>query len=122
MGKFEKSISIGLCVISILCGVLLAVLGFGESGEPMLFLGALLFISVPAVMLFGMFGGEISAKSSRDPMGIVVGAAMILVSGGAVLCMAMLDMLKEAGAWLAVPADMFAAGVYAVVKALRKQK
>ena len=60
MGLFERGISTALCVMSIAAGVLLAVLGFGGSygsDSAWLIFGALIFITVPAVMLFAMYGG-----------------------------------------------------------------
>lgn len=128
MGHFEKGVSTALCVLCLAAGVLLAVLGFGGSyggGSAGLFLGALLFITVPAVMLFGLYGGSAAKKTSTDPMGIVVGASLVLVSVGAAACMKMLGVLKDAGAWLLVPAVMLITGIYAVLKAigiLKKKK
>ena len=128
MGHFEKGVSTALCVLCLAAGVLLAVLGFGGSyggGSAGLFLGALLFITVPAVMLFGLYGGSAAKKTSTDPMGIVVGASLVLVSVGAAACMKMLGVLKEAGAWLLIPAVMLITGIYAVLKAigiLKKKK
>lgn len=58
-------------------------------------------------------------------MGIVVGASLVLVSVGAAACMKMLGVLKDAGAWLLVPAVMLITGIYAVLKAigiLKKKK
>lgn len=86
MGHFEKGVSTALCVLCLAAGVLLAVLGFGGSyggGSAGLFLGALMFITVPAVMLFGLYGGSAAKKTSTDPVGIVVGASLVLVSVGA---------------------------------------
>ena len=128
MGHFEKGVSTALCVLCLAAGVLLAVLGFGGSyggGSAGLFLGALLFITVPAVMLFGLYGGSAAKKTSTDPMGIVVGASLVLVSVGAAVCMKMLGVLKDAGAWLLIPAVMLITGIYAVLKAigiLKKKK
>ena len=128
MGHFEKGVSTALCVLCLAAGVLLAVLGFGGSyggGSAGLFLGALLFITVPAVMLFGLYGGSAAKKTSTDPMGIVVGASLVLVSVGAAACMKMLGVLKDAGAWLLIPAVMLITGIYAVLKAigiLKKKK
>ena len=128
MGHFEKGVSTALCVLCLAAGVLLAVLGFGGSyggGSAGLFLGALLFITVPAVMLFGLYGGSAAKKTSTDPMGIVVGASLVLVSVGAAACMKMLGVLKDVGAWLLVPAVMLITGIYAVLKAigiLKKKK
>ena len=121
MGHFEKGVSTALCVLCLAAGVLLAVLGFGGSyggGSAGLFLGALLFITVPAVMLFGLYGGSAAKKTSTDPMGIVVGASLVLVSVGAAACMKMLGVLKDAGAWLLIPAVMLITGIYAVLKAV----
>ena len=121
MGHFEKGVSTALCVLCLAAGVLLAVLGFGGSyggGSAGLFLGALLFITVPAVMLFGLYGGSAAKKTSTDPMGIVVGASLVLVSVGAAACMKMLGVLKEARAWLLVPAAMLIAGIFSVLKAV----
>lgn len=128
MGHFEKGVSTVLCVLCLAAGVLLAVLGFGGSydgGSAGLFLGALMFITVPAVMLFGLYGGSAAKKASTDPVGIVVGASLVLVSVGAAVCMKMLGVLKEAGAWLLIPAVMLITGIYAVLKAigiLKKKK
>lgn len=128
MGHFEKGVSTALCVLCLAAGVLLAVLGFGGSyggGDAGLFLGALLFITVPAVMLFAMYGSSAAKKTSTDPVGIVVGASLVLVSVGAAVCMKMLGVLKDAGAWLLVPAVMLITGIYAVLKAigiLKKKK
>ena len=121
MGHFEKGVSTALCVLCLAAGVLLAVLGFGGSyggGSAGLFLGALMFITVPAVMLFGLYGGSAAKKTSTDPMGIVVGASLVLVSVGAAACMKMLGVLKDAGAWLLVPAAMLIAGIFSVLKAV----
>ena len=128
MGNFEKGIGTALCVMSIAAGVLLAVLGFGGSygsDSAGLIFGALIFITVPAVMLFGMYGGEIKTKKDIDPVGIVVGVAIALVAAGALACMWMLGALKKAGAWLLIPAVMLITGIYAVLKAtgiLKKKK
>ena len=128
MGNFEKGIGTALCVMSIAAGVLLAVLGFGGSygsDSAGLIFGALIFITVPAVMLFGMYGGEIKTKKDIDPVGIVVGVAIALVAAGALACMWMLGVLKKAGAWLLIPAVMLITGLYAVLKAtgiLKKKK
>lgn len=128
MGNFEKGIGTALCVMSIAAGVLLAVLGFGGSygsDSARLIFGALIFITVPAVMLFGMYGGEIKTKKDIDPVGIVVGVAIALVAAGALACMWMLGVLKKAGAWLLIPAVMLITGIYAVLKAtgiLKKKK
>ncbi len=128
MGNFEKGIGTALCVMSIAAGVLLAVLGFGGSygsDSAGLIFGALIFITVPAVMLFGMYGGEIKTKKDIDPVGIVVGVAIALVAAGALACMWMLGVLKKAGAWLLIPAVMLITGIYAVLKAtgiLKKKK
>ena len=128
MGNFEKGIGTALCVMSIAAGVLLAVLGFGGSygsDSAGLIFGALIFITVPAVMLFGMYGGEIKTKKDIDPVGIVVGVAIALVAAGALACMWMLGVLKKAGAWLIIPAVMLITGIYAVLKAtgiLKKKK
>lgn len=121
MGHFEKGVSTALCVLCLAAGVLLAVLGFGGSyggGSAGLIFGALIFITVPAVMLFAMYGSEIKTKKDIDPVGIVVGASLVLVSVGAAVCMKMLGVLKDAGAWLLVPAAMLIAGIYAVLKAV----
>ena len=86
MGHFEKGVSTALCVLCLAAGVLLAVLGFGGSyggGSAGLIFGALLFITVPAVMLFAMYGSEIKTKKDIDPVGIVVGVAIALVAAGA---------------------------------------
>lgn len=128
MGHCEKVVSTVLCVLCLAAGVLLAVLGFGGSyggGSAGLFLGALMFITVPAVMLFGLYGGSAAKKTSTDPVGIVAGASLVLVSVGAAVCMKMLGVLKDAGAWLLVPAVMLITGIYAVLKAigiLKKKK
>ena len=128
MGNFEKGIGTALCVMSIAAGVLLAVLGVGGSygsDSAGLIFGALIFITVPAVMLFGMYGGEIKTKKDIDPVGIVVGVAIALVAAGALACMWMLGVLKKAGAWLLIPAVMLITGIYAVLKAtgiLKKKK
>ena len=128
MGHFEKGVSTALCVLCLAAGVLLAVLGFGGSyggGSAGLFLGALLFITVPAVMLFAMYGSEIKTKKDIDPVGIVVGVAIALVAAGALACMWMLGVLKEAGAWLLVPAAMLVAGIYTILAAagvIKKKK
>ena len=128
MGNFEKGIGTALCVMSIAAGVLLAVLGFGGSygsDSAGLIFGALIFITVPAVMLFGLYGGEIKTKKDIDPVGIVVGVAIALVAAGALACMWMLGVLKKAGAWLLIPAVMLITGIYAVLKAtgiLKKKK
>lgn len=128
MGNFEKGIGTALCVMSIAAGVLLSVLGFGGSygsDSAGLIFGALIFITVPAVMLFGMYGGEIKTKKDIDPVGIVVGVAIALVAAGALACMWMLGVLKKAGAWLLIPAVMLITGIYAVLKAtgiLKKKK
>lgn len=128
MGHFEKGVSTALCVLCLAAGVLLAVLGFGGSyggGSAGLFLGALLFITVPAVMLFALFGGSAAKKTSTDPMGIVAGAAIALVALGILAFLGIRGMLKEAGAWLLVPAVMLITGIYAVLKAigiLKKKK
>ena len=122
MGLFEKGISTALCVMSIAAGVLLAVLGFGGSygsDSVGLIFGALIFITVPAVMLFAMYGSEIKTKKDIDPV------AIALVAAGALACMWMLGVLKEAGAWLLIPAVMLITGIYAVLKAtgiLKKKK
>ncbi len=120
MGLFERGISTALCVLCLAVGVLLAVLGFGGSygsDSAGLLFGALMFITVPSVMLFAMYGGEIKTKKAIDPAGIVAGAAMTLIAAGAFVCMWMLGVLKEAGVWLLVPAVMLIAGIYAVLKA-----
>ena len=128
MGHFEKGVSTALCVLCLAAGVLLAVLGFGGSyggGSAGLLLGALLFITVPAVMLFAMYGSEIKTKKDIDPVGIVVGVAIALVAAGALACMWMLGVLKEAGAWLLVPAAMLVAGIYTILAAavvIKKKK
>lgn len=128
MGDFEKGIGTALCVMSIAAGVLLAVLGFGgsyDSDSAGLIFGALIFITVPAVMLFAMYGSEIKTKKDIDPVGIVVGVAIALVAAGALACMWMLGVLKKAGAWLLIPAVMLITGIYAVLKAtgiLKKKK
>lgn len=128
MGDFEKGIGTALCVMSIAVGVLLAVLGFGGSygsDSARLIFGALIFITVPAVMLFAMYGSEIKTKKDIDPVGIVVGVAIALVAAGTLVCMWMLGVLKEAGAWLLIPAVMLITGIYAVLKAigvLKKKK
>ena len=121
MGHFEKGVSTALCVLCLAAGVLLAVLGFGGSyggGSAGLIFGALLFITVPAVMLFAMYGSEIKTKKGIDPVGIVVGVAIALVAAGALACMWMLGVLKEARAWLLVPAAMLIAGIFSVLKAV----
>lgn len=128
MGHFEKGVSTALCVLCLAAGVLLAVLGFGGSyggGSARLLFGALLFITVPAVMLFAMYGSEIKTKKDIDPVGIVVGVAIALVAAGALACMWMLGVLKEAGAWLLVPAAMLVAGIYTILAAagvIKKKK
>ena len=128
MGHFEKGVSTALCVLCLAAGVLLAVLGFGGSyggGSAGLIFGALLFITVPAVMLFAMYGSEIKTKKDIDPVGIVVGASLVLVSVGAAVCMKMLGVLKDAGAWLLVPAAMLIAGIYTILAAagvIKKKK
>ena len=127
MGHFEKGVSTALCVLCLAAGVLLAVLGFGGSYDDSagLIFGALIFITVPAVMLFAMYGSEIKTKKDIDPVGIVVGVAIALVAAGAIACMRMLGVLKEAGAWLLIPAVMLITGIYAVLKAigiLKKKK
>ena len=128
MGHFEKGVSTALCVLCLAAGVLLAVLGFGGSyggGSAGLLLGALIFITVPAVMLFAMYGSEIKTKKDIDPVGIVVGASLVLVSVGAAVCMKMLGVLKDAGAWLLVPAAMLIAGIYTILAAagvIKKKK
>lgn len=128
MGLFERGISTALCALCLAMGVLLAVLGFGGSygsDSAGLIFGALIFITVPAVMLFAMYGGEIKTKKDIDPVGIVVGVAIALVAAGALACMWMLGVLKEAGAWLLIPAVMLITGIYAVLKAtdmLKKKK
>lgn len=64
-------------------------------------------------------------KTSTDPMGIVVGASLVLVSVGAAACMKMLGVLKDAGAWLLVPAAMLVAGIYTILAAagvIKKKK
>ena len=121
MGHFEKGVSTALCVLCLAAGVLLAVLGFGGSyggGSAGLIFGALIFITVPAVMLFAMYGSEIKTKKDIDPVGIVVGVAIALVAARALACMWMLGVLKEAGAWLLVPAAMLIAGIFSVLKAV----
>ena len=121
MGHFEKGVSTALCVLCLAAGVLLAVLGFGGSyggGSAGLFLGALLFITVPAVMLFGLYGGSAAKKTSTDPMGIVAGAAIALAALGILAFLGIRGMLKEAGAWLLVPAAMLIAGIFSVLKAV----
>ena len=120
MGHFEKGVSTALCVLCLAAGVLLAVLGFGGSygGSAGLIFGALIFITVPTVMLFAMYGSEIKTKKDIDPVGIVVGVAIALVAAGALACMWMLGVLKEAGAWLLVPAAMLIAGIFSVLKAV----
>lgn len=128
MGHFEKGVSTALCVLCLAAGVLLAVLGFGGSyggGSAGLIFGALIFITVPAVMLFAMYGSEIKTKKDIDPVGIVVGVAIALVAAGALACMWMLGVLKEAGAWLLVPAAMLVAGIYTILAAagvIKKKK
>lgn len=128
MGHFEKGVSTALCVLCLAAGVLLAVLGFGGSyggGSAGLIFGALIFITVPAVMLFGLYGGSAAKKTSTDPVGIVVGASLVLVSVGAAACMKMLGVLKDAGAWLLVPAAMLIAGIYTILAAagvIKKKK
>lgn len=128
MGHFEKGVSTALCVLCLAAGVLLAVLGFGGSyggGSAGLFLGALIFITVPTVMLFAMYGSEIKTKKDIDPVGIVVGVAIALVAAGALACMWMLGVLKEAGAWLFIPAAMLIAGIYTILAAagvIKKKK
>ncbi|MCI7138982.1 MAG: hypothetical protein MR987_06160 [Oscillospiraceae bacterium] len=128
MGHFEKGVSTALCVLCLAAGVPLAVLGFGGSyggGSAGLLLGALIFITVPAVMLFAMYGSEIKTKKDIDPVGIVVGVAIALVAAGALACMRMLGVLKEAGAWLLVPAAMLVAGIYTILAAagvIKKKK
>ena len=128
MGHFERGISTALCIICLLCGVLLAVLGIGGSyGEDSggLILGALLFLVVPSVMLFAMYGGGTAKKTSTDPVGIVAGAAMALIAAGTVVYIGTAGLFKEAGPWLLIPAAMFAAGVCSVLKAagvLKKKK
>lgn len=128
MGHFEKGVSTALCVLCLAAGVLLAVLGFGGSyggGSAGLIFGALIFITVPAVMLFAMYGSEIKTKKDIDPVGIVVGVAIALVAAGALVCMWMLGVLKEAGAWLLVPAAMLVAGIYTILAAagvIKKKK
>ena len=72
MGHFEKGVSTALCVLCLAAGVLLAVLGFGGSyggGSAGLIFGALIFITVPAVMLFAMYGSEIKTKKRHRPGG-----------------------------------------------------
>ena len=121
MGHFEKGVSTALCVLCLAAGVLLAVLGFGGSyggGSAGLIFGALIFITVPAVMLFAMYGSEIKTKKDIDPVGIVVGVAIALVAAGALACMWMLGVLNEAGAWLLIPAVMLIAGIFSVLKAV----
>ena len=120
MGHFEKGVSTALCVLCLAAGVLLAVLGFGGSygGSAGLIFGALIFITVPTVMLFAMYGSEIKTKKDIDPVGIVVGVAIALVAAGALACMRMLGVLKEAGAWLLVPSAMLIAGIFSVLKAV----
>ena len=120
MGHFEKGVSTALCVLCLAAGVLLAVLGFGGSygGSAGLIFGALIFITVPTVMLFAMYGSEIKTKKDIDPVGIVVGVAIALAAAGALACMWMLGVLKEAGAWLLIPAVMLITGIYAVLKAV----
>ena len=44
--------------------------------------------------------------------------AIALVAAGALACMWMLGVLKEAGAWLLVPAAMLIAGIFSVLKAV----
>ena len=128
MGHFEKGVSTALCVLCLAAGVLLAVLGFGGSyggGSAGLIFGALIFITVPAVMLFAMYGSEIKTKKDIDPVGIVVGVAIALVAVGTLVCMWMLGVLKEAGAWLLVPAAMLIAGIYTILAAagvIKKKK
>ena len=128
MGHFEKGVSTALCVLCLAAGVLLAVLGFGGSyggGSAGLLFGALIFITVPAVMLFAMYGSEIKTKKDIDPVGIVVGVAIALVAAGTLACMWMLGVLKEAGALLLIPAVMIITGIYAVLKEigiLKKKK
>lgn len=120
MGPFERGISTALCVLCLAVGVLLAVLGFGGSygsDSAGLLFGALMFITVPAVMLFATYGGEIKTKKDIDPLGIVVGAAVALIAAGALVCMWMLGVLKEAGVWLLVPAVMLITGIHTVLKA-----
>ena len=51
--------------------------------------------------------------------------AIALVAAGALACMRMLGVLKEARAWLLIPAVMLITGIYAVLKAigiLKKKK
>lgn len=128
MGHFEKGVSTALCVLCLAAGVLLAVLGFGGSyggGSAGLLLGALLFITVPAVMLFGLYGGSAAKKTSTDPMGIVAGAAIALAALGILAFLGIRGMLKEAGAWLLVPAAMLIAGIYTILAAagvIKKKK
>ena len=128
MGHFEKGVSTALCVLCLAAGVLLAVLGFGGSyggGSAGLIFGALIFITVPAVMLFAMYGSEIKTKKDIDPVGIVVGVAIALVAAGALACMWMLGVLNEAGAWLLIPAVMLIAGIYTILAAagvIKKKK
>ena len=128
VGLFERGISTALCALCLAAGALLAVLGFGGSygsDSAGLIFGALIFITVPAVMLFAMYGSEIKTKKDIDPVGIVVGVAIALVAAGALACMWMLGVLKKAGAWLLVPTTMLIAGIYAVLKAigiLKKKK
>lgn len=128
MGHFEKGVSTALCVLCLAAGVLLAVLGFGGSygdGSAGLLLGALMFITVPAVMLFGLYGGSAAKKTSTDPMGIVAGAAIALATLGILAFLGIRGMLKEAGAWLLVPAAMLIAGIYTILAAagvIKKKK
>ena len=128
MGLIERGISTASCALCHAVGELLAVLGFGGSygsDSAGLIFGALIFITVPAVMLFAMYGSDIKTKKAIDPVGIVIGVEIALVAAGALACMWMLGVLKEAGAWLLIPAVMLITGIYAVLKAtdmLKKKK
>lgn len=122
MGKFEKTGTAILCAMAILAGILLAVLGFnGSYGDdsPMLFFGAALFITVPAVILFGWFGGKAAEKRGKiDPVRIIAGLAMALIGGGMILCMKMIGVISEAGLWLIIPVLMVIAGGVSILQGM----
>lgn len=121
-----KTASAGLVFAALFAGLLLLIFGIIKAEKIMIFAGVFFILVAGAFVLFGLSATGLFDKIKTDIFGLYIGIVFTVIGAGFPVLkftetFSLIKTFQAFGLWIFVPILMLAAGVFQIIKCIKKK-